>query len=105
MEQTEIFLILLFALCAVAYLAQRVGMASPIAFVLAGIALGTVPALGEFVFPPDLMLLIFLPPLLTSAAYFTSLREFKANTRPILQLALGLVVGAAWRFARQRSVG
>jgi len=92
MNTTEIFLILLVVLCFVAYIAQRINVANPIAFVLAGIGLGLIPAFGNFVFPPELILLIFLPPLLTSAAYFTSLRDFKANKRPIMQLAVGLVV-------------
>lgn len=92
MNGAEIFLILLVAICAVAYLAQRVGMAYPIAFVLAGMALAVVPGFPAFSIPPDLLLLLFLPPLLTEAAYFTSLRDFKANMRPILQLAIGLVV-------------
>jgi len=92
MNPTEIFLLLLVALCVVAYLAQRTGVANPIAFVAGGMVLGLLPGFRNFVFPPDILLLIFLPPLLTSAAYFTSLRDFKANKRPILQLALGLVV-------------
>ncbi len=92
MSTTEIFLLLLVAICVVAYGAPRLRVANPIAFVLAGMGLGLIPAFGNFVFPPELMLLIFLPPLLTSAAYFTSLRDFRANKRPIMQLAVGLVV-------------
>src|SRR6185436_3302029 len=41
---------------------------------------------------PDLVFLIFLPPILWSAAYFTSLRDFRANLRPITLLAVGLVL-------------
>lgn len=92
MNGTEIFLILLLAICVVAYIAMRVGVAYPIAFVLAGMALAVLPGFPSFEIPPDVLLLIFLPPLLSEAAYFTSLRDLKANYRPILQLALGLVV-------------
>ncbi len=75
-----------------AYLAQRVRLAPPIAFVLAGMALAILPAFRNFHIEPELLLLLFLPPLLTEAAYFTSLRDFKRNLKPITQLAVGLVV-------------
>ena len=42
---------------------------------------------------PDLVLLIFLPPLLYSAAFFANLRELRDNLRPITGLAVGLVAG------------
>lgn len=95
MGAAEIFLLLLLAVCVVAYLAQRTGLAAPIAFVIAGMALATLPGFGSFHIEPDLLLLLFLPPLLTEAAYFTSLRDFKKSIRPIMQLALGLVVVTA----------
>ena len=41
---------------------------------------------------PELVLLIFLPPLLYSAAFFSNLRELRANARPIGLLAIGLVI-------------
>src|SRR5262245_11991231 len=40
---------------------------------------------------PDLVLLLFLPPLLYGDAWATSWRDFRANLRPILLLAVGLV--------------
>lgn len=88
----ETFLILLLSICVVAYLAQRVKLAYPIAFVLAGMALAVVPGFPSLQVPPEALLLIFLPPLLTEAAYFTSLRDLRANSRPVIQLALGLVI-------------
>ena len=39
------------------------------------------------------MLLLFLPPLLYSAAFFANLRELRDNVRPIARLAVGLVAG------------
>jgi CPA1 family monovalent cation:H+ antiporter len=42
--------------------------------------------------PPDLVLVAFLPPLLYAAAFFTSLRELRANVRPIGLLSIGLVL-------------
>ena len=38
------------------------------------------------------MFLLFLPPILFGAGYFTSIRDFKANLRPILLLSVGLVL-------------
>ena len=40
---------------------------------------------------PDLVLLIFLPPLLYGAAFFTSLRDLRRNARPIALLSIGVV--------------
>ena len=57
---------------------------------------------------PDLVFLLFLPPILFAAAYFTPIRDFRANARPILLLAIGLVlfttvvVGARGPAARAR---
>ncbi|MDX2073691.1 MAG: Na+/H+ antiporter [Alphaproteobacteria bacterium] len=95
MGTTEILLLLLLAICVVAYLAQRVRLAAPIAFVLAGMALATLPAFRDFRVEPELLLLLFLPPILTEAAYFTSLRDFKRNLNRILSLAIGLVLATA----------
>lgn len=92
MADVDIFLLLLVAICIVAYLAQRLRLAAPIAFVIAGMALATLPAFRNFHIAPELLLLLFLPPLLTEAAYFTSLRDFKRNVKPIAQLAVGLVI-------------
>lgn len=95
MNAAEIFLILLVAVSVVAYLAQRVRMAAPIAFVLAGMALAVVPGFPQFAIPPEMILFLFLPPLLTEAAYFTSLRDFKANLGSIVRLAIALVAVTA----------
>jgi Na+/H+ antiporter len=63
----------------------------PILLVLGGLALSQVPGLPDFELPPDIVLLGFLPPLLYSAAFFTSLRDLRANVLPIGLLAIGLV--------------
>jgi CPA1 family monovalent cation:H+ antiporter len=51
-----------------------------------------VPGIPEIHLDPDLVLLIFLPPLLYGAAFFTSLRDLRANARPIALLAIPLVI-------------
>jgi CPA1 family monovalent cation:H+ antiporter len=64
----------------------------PIFLVLGGLALGFVPGVPTIELPPDVVLVAVLPPLLYSSAFFTSLRELRANVRPIGALAIGLVV-------------
>ncbi len=63
----------------------------PILLVLGGLAIGVVPGMPEFELEPELVFFGVLPPLLYSAAFFTSLRELRANARPIGLLAVGLV--------------
>ena len=89
-----VFLILVVA-TGLAYVARRVGIAEPILFLLGGIALGFLPDLPAIELSPDVVFLVFLPPILFGAAYFTPIRDFKANVRPILLLAIGLVLFTA----------
>jgi CPA1 family monovalent cation:H+ antiporter len=63
----------------------------PIVLVLGGLVMGLLP-LPNIELEPDLVFLLFLPPIVFSAAYLTSIRDFKANVEPILQLAIGLVL-------------
>ena len=92
MSGVEIALGLLLAVVVLAALAQRVGMAYPILLVLGGLALGFVPGLPAVELDPELVFLLFLPPLLYYEALFTSWRDFRFNLRPILLLAVGLVL-------------
>lgn len=102
MTTVEILIALLLAICALAIVAQRVRISPPVAFLLGGIAFAEMPGLKDFRIEPAQILMIFLPPLLMEAAYFTSLRDFRRNLRSILQLAVGLVfvtaVAVAWVF-------
>jgi CPA1 family monovalent cation:H+ antiporter len=59
--------------------------------VLGGLLLGFVPGLPTVTLDPDLVFLLFLPPLLYEAAWTISWRDFRANLRPISLLAIGLV--------------
>jgi monovalent cation/hydrogen antiporter len=88
----EIVLGLLIAATALAMAARRIGLPYPIVLVLGGLVLGFVPGLPEVELEPDLVFVLFLPPILFGAGYFTSIRDLKANLRPILLLAVGLVL-------------
>lgn len=82
---------LLVALGALLALAPALRLPVPVLLVTGGVALGFVPGLPHLVLPPDIVLVALLPPLLYSAAFFTSLRDLRANLRPISLLAVGLV--------------
>jgi len=88
----ELILVLLVVAAALAIAAQRLRIPYPILLVLGGLGLAFVPGLPAVKIDPELVLLLFLPPLLYAAAWFTSWRDFAANTRPITLLAIGLVV-------------
>ena len=92
MPQIETILGLLLAVAALATLATRLGVPYPILLVLGGSALGFVPGLPPVELDPELVFLLFLPPLLYVSALFTSWRDFRANIRPISLLAVGLVL-------------
>src|SRR6187455_104460 len=83
---------LLFVVVVLALLARRLQIAYPILFVIGGALLGFVPGLPRIELKPEIVFFIFLPPLLFPAALFTSWRDFRANLRPILLLATGLVL-------------
>jgi monovalent cation/hydrogen antiporter len=82
---------LLLGVAALAVLARILGVPYPITLVLGGSVMGFIPGVPSVELDPDLVLLIFLPPLLYGAAFFTSLRDLRSNARPIALLAIPLV--------------
>lgn len=91
-HEIEIVLGLLLVVAALAVVAQRLAIPYPILLVIGGLVLGFVPGLPHVELNPELVFILFLPPLLTSAAWYTSWRDFRFNLRPILLLAIGLVL-------------
>jgi monovalent cation/hydrogen antiporter len=89
----EVFLAGLFVLVAgLNVLAQRLAIPYPIVLVLGGLVVGGIPGIPDVTLNPDLVLVIFLPPLLYSAGVFADLRALRDNLRPILMLSIGLVL-------------
>jgi len=88
----EIFVGMLLAVAALAWLARRIHIAYPILFVIGGLALALIPGVPRVTLNPELVFLFFLPPLLFPAALFTPWRDFRENLRPISLLAVGLVL-------------
>jgi CPA1 family monovalent cation:H+ antiporter len=91
----ETVVLLLVVVLALITLAQRIQVPYPILLVLGGLVLSFLPAVPTVPLDPELVFLIFLPPILWAAAYFTSLRDFVANFRPIALLAVGLVLATS----------
>ena len=83
---------LLLVVCLLVGLSNRMGVAYPILLVLGGLGLSLVPGLPTVRVNPDLIFLIFLPPLLYEAAWFTSWKDFWRWRRVILFFAFGLVL-------------
>jgi CPA1 family monovalent cation:H+ antiporter len=73
-------------------LADRLDLPYPILLVLGGLGLGFGPGVPNVRLNPDVVLLIVLPPLLYSSAFFSSLRELRTNLRSISLLAIGVVL-------------
>ncbi len=95
----QIFLILLAVLAGAALLARRINVAPAILLLLTGIALAFVPGMPSLELPPELVLLVVLPPLIYSASVAMSWREFKHNLRPIILLSVGCVIFTAFAVA------
>ena len=86
-------------LAGTALLARRINVAPAILLLLAGIALAFVPGMPSLELPPELVLLVVLPPLIYSASVAMSWREFKSNLRPIILLSVGCVIFTAFAVA------
>lgn len=90
--QYEFLVSLMLLIFVLELIARRYQFPPAVAFTLGGVALAMVPGVPELTIDPDLVLLIFLPPLLMNGAYFTVWRDFRANFTGIVSLALGAVV-------------
>jgi Na+/H+ antiporter len=83
---------LLIVIMFVVMLAQKIKIAYPILLVVAGLILGFVPGLKGIQIEPELIFLIFLPPLLYEAAWGTSWKEFWKWRRVITSFAFLIVI-------------
>jgi CPA1 family monovalent cation:H+ antiporter len=83
---------LLAAGAALLVLAPVLRIPYPILLVLGGLGIGFIPGIPHLALRPDIVLVGFLPPLLYSGAFFTSLRDLRTNARAISLLSVGLVL-------------
>jgi CPA1 family monovalent cation:H+ antiporter len=92
MQNVAIIVLLLFGITFLGVLSNRYKFPFPIVLVLFGIAISLIPGLPEIALSPEVVFLIFLPPLLYAAAWNTSWHEFKYSLKPITLAAVGLVL-------------
>ncbi len=93
MHETGILILgLCVAIPALSVIAGLLDIPYPIVLVLGAIPLGYVPGVPEVELPPDLVLVIFLPPLLYVAAFMADLRALRADARALSMTAIGLVL-------------
>jgi monovalent cation/hydrogen antiporter len=91
MDKLAVLVALLSVLALTPELARRLRAPQPVMLALVGLALAFVPGLPRTPLDPDLILALFLPPILYADAFQTSWVDFKRWLRPILMLAVGLV--------------
>jgi CPA1 family monovalent cation:H+ antiporter len=88
----ETVLALLVGVVFLALLARQLGLPAPALLVMGGLLVALVPGLPVVHFDPQLVFLVFVPPLLYRACLLASYRDFRANLRPILSLGVGHVL-------------
>jgi monovalent cation/hydrogen antiporter len=101
MGQAELLILgLLVAVGGLSALARLVRVPYPIVLVVAGAAVGFIPGLPEVKLDPEVVLVIFLPPLLYGSAIFANYNDLKSNLRGLTLSTVGLVLatmcGVAW---------
>lgn len=92
MSIVSLVLLLFAATAGLQLLSERYAIPLPSLLVLGGVALALIPNLPRGALEPETIFLLFVPPLLYWAALTTSLRDLKRNLRPILLLAVVLVL-------------
>ena len=95
-----VLLLLLLFVVIFAVLAQKLKIPYPIVLLIAGLLLSFLPGVPSIRLNPDVVFLVVLPPLLYSAAWLTSWREFRFNLVSICMLAFGLVGFTVFGVAR-----
>ncbi len=94
-----VILLLLVLVAAFAAMANRLKVPYPIVLVLAGLLISFVPHMPRVPLDPNVVFVIFLPPLLYASAWSLSWREFRRNAVVIGLLAVGLVGFTVWGVA------
>src|SRR5215210_1271021 len=93
MGQAEILIAgLLVAVVGLSALARLLSVPYPIVFVVGGALAGFVPGLPEVKLDPEVVLVVFLPPLLYGASIFANFGDLRANLRGLVLMAVGLVL-------------
>jgi Na+/H+ antiporter len=93
MDQAELLIAgLLVAVAGLSALARQLSVPYPIVLVVGGALFGFVPGLPEVKLAPEVVLLVFLPPLLYGASIFANFGDLRANLRALTLTTVGLVL-------------
>jgi Na+/H+ antiporter len=93
MREAELFVALLIAVVLVALVARRIRrMPHVVALVLGGIVVGLQPFTPDVPLDPEVIFVVFLPPILYPSAFRFAAEDVRGNLRPVAFLALGLVL-------------
>ncbi|CAN5676067.1 Na+/H+ antiporter [soil metagenome] len=98
MHPLETVILLLIFVIGLALLARRLRLVFPILLTVGGLCIGFIPDLPDLPdvsLDPSIVLLVFLPPILYSAAWYTNWSDFRRNLEPIVVLALCLVLATS----------
>ncbi|TDW47853.1 CPA1 family monovalent cation:H+ antiporter [Flavobacterium sp. 270] len=91
MENVTVIIMLLFGVAFLSLISKRYNFPIPIALVLCGVIISIVPGLPVIALSPEIVFIVFLPPLLYHSAWYTSWSDFKGSIRQITLAAVGLV--------------
>src|SRR5918997_1269380 len=91
MSEIEFVFALLVAIAVLVSLARRLDLPYPIFLVLGGLGLGALPGVPEIELEPEIIFLVFVPPLVHAAGYQASPRRLLRDVRPIALAAVVLV--------------
>ncbi|NCD71057.1 Na+/H+ antiporter [Mucilaginibacter agri] len=91
MENYTIVIFIMAVMIGLSAIADRIKLPQPVLLIIAGVAVGFLPNLTPIELNPEIVFLIFLPPLLFDAAFNISFEEFKTNINTISTLAITLV--------------
>jgi CPA1 family monovalent cation:H+ antiporter len=93
MEQAEVLIAaMLVAVVGLSVLASRLSVPYPIVLVIGGALFGLIPGLPPVQIDPELVLVLFLPPLLYKSAFFSNFNDFRDNFRSLTMSTVPLVL-------------
>ncbi|MBB4153982.1 CPA1 family monovalent cation:H+ antiporter [Sphingomonas jinjuensis] len=87
----ELIIAMFLVIVGLHYVAQRLSLPPSAALIVGGGAVAFVPGLPAVAIDPELVLVLFLPPLLMDGAWFTAIAPFRRHMAGILSLAIGAV--------------
>ncbi|MUV03784.1 Na+/H+ antiporter [Flavobacterium rakeshii] len=94
-ENLLLILVLFFTMAILYLLSQKLKISYPIFLVIGGLAISFIPAMPDIKIEPEMVFLLFLPPLLFEAAWYTSWQQFWKWRRSIMIMGFGLVLATS----------